>query len=115
MILDFWLMKSKIKSNKSNQIKSRITNQESRMELVVVVLGRHCRRQIDHRQLHEDECLQRPDDQAEEHDRQRDHERNDAGEDQDDELFAKDIAEETNRERQHTREVADDLDWKHDR
>src|ERR1700730_16719739 len=82
---------------------------------VLFVLRRHRAAEVDHRQQDENEGLQRRGDNPKEHHRQRNNERNDAEQDQDDELFAKDVSEQAQRQRHHTREMADQLDDQHQR
>src|SRR5215470_11095126 len=71
--------------------------------------------QVNRREQHEDECLKRRGDEAEEHHRQRHEKGNDAEEDQNDQILAEDVAEQPQRQRQYPREMADDLDRQHDR
>src|SRR5689334_17337110 len=66
--------------------------------------------QVDRAERQEDERLQRSDDQSQELNRQRRDERHDAGDDQHHQVLAEDVAEQTQRQRQHAREVADDFD-----
>src|SRR5687768_2779331 len=63
------------------------------MMLVVMMLDGRRALQVNDRQQHEDEGLQAPGDQPQEHHRQRHQERNDAEEDGDDELLTEDVAE----------------------
>src|SRR3954447_11440915 len=77
-----------------------------------VMLDRDRSLEIDDRQQHENECLQPSRDQPEEHHRKRDEKWNERKEDEDDHLFAEDVAEETKRQRHDAGKMADDLDWK---
>src|SRR3954469_14247684 len=77
---------------------------------ILVVFDGHCPLQIDDRQQHEDECLQPAGDHSEKHHRQRYKKRNERKQDEDDHLFAEDVAEETERQRHHAGAMADDLD-----
>ena len=72
-------------------------------------------RQVDRREHRENVGLQPGRDEAEDHHRQRQHERHEAGQDDDDQVFPEDVAEQPHRERQHPRQVADDLDREVDR
>ena len=83
--------------------------------LVFRVLDGNRALKIDDRQEGEDVRLQPAGDQPQEHHRQRNQKRNQPGEDGDDQLLAEDVAEETQRQGHHPRQVADDLDDEHQR
>src|SRR5437016_13751323 len=63
--------------------------------LVVFVFHGHRGLQVNDREQHEDERLQTARDEPEKHHRQRNDERNDAADNQNDQLFAEDVAEQT--------------------
>src|SRR5206468_2922645 len=83
--------------------------------LVLLVAGGDSPTQINRRQQHEDERLERRGYEPQEHHGQRYEKRDDAEENEDDQLLAEDVAKEPQRQREDAREMTDDLDRQHDR
>ena len=83
------------------------------MMLVGMMLDRHRALEIDDRQQHEDERLQQPRHQSEEHHRERHQEGREAEKNHQDQYMAVHVAEQTECERHGAAHVADDFDKKH--